>query len=94
MRNTILTAVSVIMALFPWTILPMRAYTQWALDYAHIIIPCYAVCMILFGVCTVLAYAAGKAKNAVMKVCLVINSVYGAFGVMVIVMLIAQRRMG
>lgn len=93
MKNKILTAISAIMAVLPWSILPLRTYTRWAMEYAHIMIPCYAVFMILSGIYSILIYTAGKVKNTVMKVCLVINSAYAVFGVAVIVMMINQKLM-
>lgn len=93
MKNKILTAISAIMVLIPWTILPLRIHFQWALDYAHIMIPCYAVFMILSGVFTILAYTAGKVKNSAMKIFLVINSAYAVFGAAVMIMMIAQKIM-
>lgn len=93
MKNKILTAVSAIMVFVPWSILPLRIYTQWALDYAHIMIPCYAAFMIFAGIYSILAYTAGKVKKTAMKVCLVINSAYAVFGVAVIIMMIAQKFM-
>ena len=93
MKSKILTIVSSIMVLIPWSILPLRIYTEWAMDYAHIMIPCYAVFMILSGIFTILAYTAGNVKNAAMKVCFVINSAYAFFGTAVITMMIIQKMM-
>ena len=93
MKNKIYTAISAVMAIVPWTILPLRIYTQWALDYAHIMIPCYAAFMILSGIFTILAYTAGKVRNSAMKIFLVINSAYAVFGIVVIGMMIAQKFM-
>lgn len=93
MKSKMETAVSAVMALIPWTILPLRIHTQWALDYAHIMIPCYAVFMILSGICTLLFYTNGNVKNTVMKVCLVINGAYAVFGAVVVVLMIAQKMM-
>lgn len=89
-KDEILTAVGVIMAFVPWSILPLRIYTQWALDYAHIMIPCYAVFMILAGIYSIFVYTAGKVKNAAMKVCLVVNSAYAVFGAVVMIMMLTQ----
>ena len=91
MKNKILTAVSVILVFIPWSILPLRIYTKWAMDYAHIMIPCYAVFMVLSGIFTILAYTAGNVKNAAMKVCFVMNSAYAFFGTAVITMMIIQK---
>lgn len=80
MKNKILTTVSVIMLFIPWTILPLRGNFQWALDYADIMIPCYGVFMIFSGVFTILSYVRAKAQNNVMKVCLIVNSLYAVGG--------------
>lgn len=93
MKNKILTAVCTIMMLVPWTILPLRINFQWALDYAHIMIPCYAAFMIFSAVFTIISYTKAKAQNTLMKVCLVVNSAYGVFGIGAIAMMIAQKFM-
>ena len=93
MKNKILVAISVIMVLVPWTILPLRAYFEWSLEYAHIMIPCYAAFMIFSAIFTIFTYVKAKAQNNLMKVCLVVNSVYGVFAILVITMMIAQRSM-
>lgn len=93
MIHRLLTAICAVMALLPWTILPLRSYTQWAMDYAHIMIPCYAAFMILSGIFTVLAYNGGGVRNTVMKVCLMLNCAYAVFGAVVIVMMITQHLM-
>lgn len=93
MKNKILNIISVIMVFVPWTILPLRAYFEWALEYAHIMIPCYAVIMIFSAIFTIISYGKAKAQNNLMKVCLVVNSVYGVFAILVIVMMIAQKSM-
>ncbi len=91
MKIKILTAVSSIMLFIPWTILPLRINFQWALDYAHIMIPCYAVFMIFSGVFTILTYVIAKAQSNLMKICLVINSLYAVFGVAALGMMIFPR---
>ena len=93
MKNKILNAISVIMVLVPWTILPLRANFEWALKYAHIMIPCYAVFMIFSAIFTIISYVKAKVQNNLMKVCLVVSCVYGVFAVMVITMIIVQRSM-
>lgn len=91
MKNKFLTAVSSIMLFIPWTILPLRTNFQWALDYAHIMIPCYAVFMIFSGLFTIFAYVIAKAQNNLMKACLIINSLYAVFGVAALGMMIFSR---
>lgn len=93
MKNKILTAVSTVMLFIPWTILPLRANFQWALDYADIMIPCYAVFMIFSGVFTILSYAKAKAQNNLMKVCLIVNSLYAVGGVAALGMIIVPKFM-
>ena len=77
MKNKILTAVSTIMLFIPWTILPLRTF-DWALESpaAEIMIACYAAFMIFSGVFTIISYIKAKAQNNLMKVCLIVNSLY------------------
>ncbi len=91
MKKKILTAVSTVMLFVPWTILPLRTHFQWALDYAHIIIPCYAAFMILSGVFTIWAYVKAGVQNNWMKICLIVNSLYAAAGVAVIGMILLPK---
>ena len=93
MKNKILTTISTIMLFIPWTILPLRINFQWALDYAHIMIPCYAVFMIFSGVFTILSYTKAKAQNNLMKVCLIVNSLCAVFGVAALGMIIVPKIM-
>lgn len=79
------------MLFIPWTILPLRAHFQWALDYAHIIIPCYAAFMIFSGVFTVLAYVKARVQNNWMKICLIVNSLYAAAGVAAIALILLPK---
>lgn len=94
MKNKILTAISTIMLFIPWTILPLRTF-DWALEspVAEIMIACYAAFMIFSGVFTMLSYVKAKAQNNLMKVCLIVNSLYAAFGVAALGMMIVQKIM-
>lgn len=76
------------MIFVPWTILPLRSF-DWALKspVAKIMIACYAAFMIFSGVFTMISYARGKVQNPLMKVCLVINSLYAAAGIAVLGMM-------
>jgi len=89
MKNKILTAVSTIMLFVPWTILPLRAF-DWALEspVAEIMIACYAAFMIFSGVFTIISYVKAKAQNNLMKVCLIVNSLYAVAGVVFLGMMI------
>ena len=89
MKNKILTAVSAVMLLVPWTILPLRTF-DWALESpaAEIMIACYAAFMIFSGVFTIISYIKAKAQNNLMKVCLIVNSLYAVAGVVFLGMMI------
>ena len=93
MKNKVLTTICAIMVLVPWTILPLRINFQWALDYAHVMIPCYAAFMILSAIFTIVSYVKVKTQSTLMKICLVINGIYGVFGIGAIVMMRAQKHM-
>lgn len=92
MKNKILTAVSTVMLFVPWTILPLRE-NAWALESpaAEIIISCYAAFMIFSGVFTIVSFIKGKVQNPLMKVCVVINSLYGVGGAAVFVMMVLPK---
>ena len=89
MKNKILTAVSAIMLFIPWTILPLRTF-DWALESpaAEIMIACYSAFMIFSGVFTIISYVKAKAQNNLMKVCLIVNSLYAVAGVVFLGMMI------
>lgn len=93
MKNKILTAISTIMLFIPWTILPLRINFQWALDYADIMIPCYAVFMIFSGVFTIVSYIKEKTQNNLMKVCLIVNGLYAVGGIAALGMMIVPKIM-
>ena len=89
MKNKLLTAVSAVMLLVPWTILPLRTF-DWALEspVAEIMIACYSAFMIFSGVFTIISYVKAKAQNNLMKVCLTVNSLYAVAGVVFLGMMI------
>lgn len=82
MKNKILTSISTIMLFAPWTILILRMFDR-ALQSptAEIMIFCYAAFMIFSGIFTIFFYAKGKVRSNLMKICLVVNSLYAVFGV-------------
>lgn len=94
MKNKILTVISTIMLFVPWTILPLRTF-DWALEspVAEIMISCYAAFMIFSGVFTNISYVKAKAQNNLMKVCLVVNSLYAVAGVAVFGMMVLPKIM-
>lgn len=95
MKNKILTAISTIMLFIPWTILPLRTF-DWALESpaAEIMIACYAAFMIFSGVFTIISYVKAKVQSNLMKVCLVVNSLYAVAGVGFLTMMIMPKIMG
>ncbi len=92
MKSKVLTAVSTAMIFVPWTILPIRQH-DWALESptAEIMVSCYAVFMIFSGIFTLIAYNKAGVKNALMKICLVINMMYTVAGVIFLIMMLATR---
>lgn len=94
MKNKILTAINTIMLFVPWTILPLRTF-DWALELpaAEIMIACYAIFMVLSGIFTIISYAKAKVQNNLMKVCLIVNSLYAVAGIFFLGLMIAQNMM-
>lgn len=94
MKNQILTVISTFMVFLPWTILPLRN-NAWALESptAEIMIICYAVFMIFSGIFTILTYSKGRIRNTLMKICLIINSMYAMAGLAVLGMMLMQKFM-
>jgi len=92
MKNKIITMVSAIMILIPWTILPLRTF-DWALKSpaAEIMISCYAAFMIFSGIFTIFSYVGAKVQNNLMKGCLIVNSLYAVFGMAVFGLMFFQR---
>nr|WP_296473463.1 hypothetical protein [uncultured Acetatifactor sp.] len=91
LKQTVLTAVCIIMLFLPWTILPLRSF-PWALESpaAEIMISGYAVFMIFSGIFTAVVYAKGKIQHTLMKLCVVINGLYALGGIIAFVLMISQ----
>lgn len=94
MKNKLLTLICTIMLFIPWTILPLRTF-NWALESptAEIMISCYAAFMIFSGIFTIISYANAKAQNNLMKVCLVVNSLYAVGGIAALGMMVLPKIM-
>lgn len=77
------------MVFVPWTILLLRT-NEWALESptAEIMITSYAIFMIISGLFTLFSYTKGKAQNNLMKISLVVNSLYAVVGVAIIGMMV------
>ena len=91
MKEKIVTAISTLMALLPWTILPLRSFS-WALESpaAEIMISAYAAFMIFSGIFTILAYTRAHVQHTWMKVCVVINGIYMAGGIAAFLMMLPK----
>lgn len=91
MKKKLLTALCLLTLPVPWTILPLRARFPWALEWAWLMIPCYAAFMVLSGVLTALAYTKGGVRGPLMKLCLAVDLAYAAFGAAALLLLLGQR---
>ncbi len=82
MKSKILTFISTLMMFMPWSIFPLRTL-DWALESpaAEIILSCYAAFMIFSGIFTIASYIKAKVENNLMKICLLVNSLYAVVGV-------------
>lgn len=89
MKKRFSTIISTFMLFVPWTIIPLRMF-DWALQSpaAEILISCYAAFMIFSGIFTIVSYTKTKAQNNLMKVCLIVNSLYAVAGLAVFGMMI------
>lgn len=94
MKSKFLTIISLIMLFVPWSIFPLRSF-DWALQSpaAEIIITCYALFMIASGAFTIYAYMKAGIQNHLMKLCLLVNSLYGAAGIVILGMLLHTKLM-
>lgn len=94
MKDKIKITVCTVMLLIPWTILYLRRF-DWALEspVAEIMIASYAVFMIFSGVFTIVAYTKNKLQNTLMKICLVINGLYGVGIIAALCMMILPKVM-
>lgn len=87
MKEKILTAICTLMMFVPFTILPLRTFS-WALEspVAEIMIYSYVAFMIFSGIFTILSYAKAKVRNNLMRICLVVNSLYIVAGILMVCM--------
>lgn len=92
MKNKILTAICTMMLFVPWTILLLRTF-DWALKspVAEIMISSYAVLMIFSGVFTIISYVKADVQNNLMKVCLIVNSLYAIGGAVALGMMVLPK---
>lgn len=92
MKHKTLTTISTFMLFIPWTILPLRTF-DWALrsPVPEIMIPSYAAFMVFSGIFTIASYTKAKAQNPLMKICLIITSLYMTGGLAILVMMTLTR---
>lgn len=88
MKNKSFMGICLFMVFAPWTILPVRSF-DWALESpaAEIMISGYAIWMVFSGIFTVFCYKKLTLQNTLMKICLVINGIYAAFGLLALGMI-------
>lgn len=92
MKEKIITAISSLLVFIPWSILILRT-NQWALEspMADTLILGYAAFMIAGAVFVLWGYMKERIQNNLMKICLVINCLYGAGGLAAIIMILVQK---
>lgn len=92
MKNKLSTIINTLILFVPWTIIPLRMF-DWALQSptAEIMISCYAAFMIFSGIFTIVSYTKAKDRNKLMKVCLVVNSLYAVAGLAVFGMMMVTK---
>ncbi len=92
MKDRFFTAISSLMILVPWTILPLRTFS-WALESpaAEIMISGYAAFMIFSGIFTILAYTRAHIQHSWMKICVVINGILMVGGIAAFLMMLPGR---
>ncbi len=88
LKNRVLIVISTVMLFIPWTLLPLRIWFRWAAEHTDVMIPCYAAFMIFSGIFTILSYFQANAQSKLMRVCLVVNSLYASMGVAVLGLII------
>lgn len=91
MKQNLLTGTCLAMVPLPWTILYLRQFA-WALEspVAEIMLAAYALFMIFSGGFTIWAYMKKGVRNGLMKVCVIVNSLYGAGGIAVLGMMLVR----
>ncbi len=88
LKNRVLIVICTMMLFIPWTLLPLRIWFRWAAEHTDVMIPCYAAFMIFSGIFTILSYFQANAQSKLMRVCLVVNSLYASMGVAVLGLII------
>lgn len=81
MKDKLISSINGFVVLIPWTILLVRLF-DWALESPnaeHIILG-YAAFMIVGGIFSLLSYSKVAVKTNLLRISLVINSIYLLFG--------------
>lgn len=90
-KNKIITGICTLMLFIPWSLIALRT-NQWALKSptAEIMIGCYSAFMVFGGFFTAFNYVKNEIKNTLMKLSLLINIVYGAFGAVALLLMLTK----
>ena len=85
MKEKVITAVSLITCFVPWSILYLRTF-DWALESpaAEISIIGYCLFMIAGGIFAIAAYKRKAARGTLMQLCVAVNGIYAAAGVVLL----------
>lgn len=80
-KNKIITGLCILMLFIPWTLIALRS-NEWALKspVAEIMIGSYSAFMVFSGIFTIANYMKNEIQNPLMKICLLINGMYGVVG--------------
>jgi hypothetical protein len=80
-KNKIITGLCILMLFIPWTLIALRS-NEWALKSptAEILIGSYSAFMVFCGIFTIVNFVKNEIQNPLMKICLLINGMYGVVG--------------
>jgi uncharacterized membrane protein len=88
-KKKIITALCTLMLFIPWTLIALRS-NEWVLKSptAEIMIGSYSAFMVFSGIFTTFNYMKNEIKNFIMKICLIINGLYGVVGAAALLLII------
>ncbi len=88
-KKKIITGLCTLMLFIPWTLIALRS-NEWALKSptAEIMIGSYSAFMVFCGIFTIYNYMKNEIQNFIMKICLIINGLYGVVGAAALLLMI------
>ncbi|WOO37287.1 hypothetical protein R2R35_01990 [Anaerocolumna sp. AGMB13020] len=88
-KNKIITVLCTLMLFIPWSLIVLRS-NDWALKSptAEIMIGCYSAFMVFGGIFTIANYIKNHNQNVLMKICLIINGMYGIVGAVALLLML------